>query len=270
MITANPSRARKPPSSAPSSPASSPLEARPYFSEAALKFLRGIERHNDREWFEPRRETFERELKQPMLRLITEVSSAMAGFSPAHLRPPQKIMMRFYRDTRFSADKSPYKTRVSAWWSREGLEKTSGAGFYMHVSAKEVTIAAGVYMPEKDQLYAIRKFLLDHHEELRMLLNDTKMRRLLSAFEGLALTRPPKGFPKDHPAMDLLLCRQWGVAAELPPQTALSPAFAKEVVKRFALAAPLVAALNQPLVRPIPSNRNTLFPMPGEAFRKPR
>src|SRR6202041_3599310 len=119
-----------------------------HFSEDALKFLRGLKRHNDREWFAERKAVYERELKAPMLALIGEVNEAMAEFAPMHVRPPQKIMMRIYRDIRFSKNKQPYKTHVSAWWVRDGLEKTSGGGFYFHVSPEEVVIAAGAYMPE--------------------------------------------------------------------------------------------------------------------------
>ena len=99
-----------------------------YFSGEALKFLRGLKRNNDRVWFEARRGVFEKELKEPMLKLIGEVNEAMAEFAPMHVRPPQKIMMRIYRDIRFSKDKRPYKNHVSAWWVRDGLQKTSGAG----------------------------------------------------------------------------------------------------------------------------------------------
>ena len=102
-----------------------------YFSGEALKFLRGLKRNNDRVWFEARRGVFEKELKEPMLKLIGEVNEAMAEFAPMHVRPPQKIMMRIYRDIRFSKDKRPYKNHVSAWWVRDGLQKTSGAGFYL-------------------------------------------------------------------------------------------------------------------------------------------
>ena len=69
-------------------------------------------------------------------------------------------------------DKRPYKTHVAAWWSHQGLEKTSGAGYYFHVSPKEVMIAAGAYMPEKDQLAAIRHWLLDNHAEFRKILQE--------------------------------------------------------------------------------------------------
>ena len=87
-----------------------------------------------------------------------------------HVRPPQKIIMRIYRDIRFSKDKRPYKTHVSAWWVRDGLQKTSGAGFYFSVNPEEVVIAAGVYMPEREQLLAIRRYLADHHAEFRAVM----------------------------------------------------------------------------------------------------
>ncbi len=233
--------------------------ASPYFHEAGLKFLRSLRRNNRREWFEARKPEFERELKQPMLAVIETVNRAMEDFAPAHLRPPQKCMMRIYRDIRFSSDKRPYKSHVSAWWSREGLEKTSGGGYYMHVSPDEVVIAAGVYMPEREQLFAIRQFLLTHHAEVRQLMGAPKLRRMMSSSSGMPLTRAPKGFPKEHPGMDLILCRQWGVEAKLEAATALSKDFAKEVIQRFRLAAPLIDALNTPLVAEVHKKRRPLF-----------
>jgi uncharacterized protein (TIGR02453 family) len=239
----------------------------PHFREEALKFLRGLKRNNRREWFDARKEIYERELKLPMLTVIEAINAALAAFAPEHVRPAQKSMFRIYRDTRFSADKSPYKSHVAAWWSRAGLEKTSGGGFYFHVAPTEVVIAAGVYMPEREQLQAIRNFLMEHHDEVRRLLNDSKLRRTMKAFDGEALTRPPKGFPKDHPAMDLLLCRQWGVTAHLPAEVALKPTLVKEVASRFRLAAPLVEALNRPLLGYAEKKRRPLFGLNDPAFR---
>ena len=162
-----------------------------------------------------------------MLALIAEINEALADSSPQHVRPPQKCMMRIYRDIRFSANKAPYKTQVAAWWASEGLEKTSGAGFYLSLSAAELTVAAGCYMPAAEQLLAIRRHLLDHHEELRALLAGKKLKSKLTEFDGLKLTRAPKGFPADHPAIDLILQRQWGVSAVLArrsgPQTHAAP-----------------------------------------------
>jgi uncharacterized protein (TIGR02453 family) len=235
------------------------VEANPYFTEESLKFLRGLKRNNRREWFDPRKPLFESVLKAPMLKVIEGVTAAMTGFSPEHVRPAPKCMMRIYRDTRFSNDKTPYKTRVAAWWSRHGLEKTSGGGFYMHVSADELMIAAGVYMPEREQLMAIRNFLLTRHAELRRLLNDKKLTRLFALDHGEALTRPPKGFPADHPAMDLLKYKQWAVFARLTVEEALSPKLVKTVVDHFRAAAPLVRLLNEPLVATPKTKGQPLF-----------
>jgi len=236
-----------------------PDTALPYLRPEALKFLRGLARNNNRDWFLPRKPIFDAELKAPMLAICRRVTDAMLEFAPEHVRPAEKSILRIYRDTRFSADKTPYKSHIAAWWSRAGLEKTSGGGFYLHVSAKEVTIAAGVYMPEREQLLRIRTWLLDHHDEVRKLLKDRKLRKHFSELDGMLLTRPPKGFPKEHPALDLILYRQWGVSASLPAEAALDKNFAKKVIDYFRLAAPLVEALNTPLVATLNTGRKPLF-----------
>jgi len=222
-----------------------------HFTPEALKFLRALARHNDREWFTPRKPTYDREIKVPMLALIEEVNQALARFAPDHVRPAHKCMMRIYRDTRFDASRGiaprPYKTNVAAWWSRSGLEKTSGAGFYFHFSPAETVIAAGIYMPTPDQLLAIRRHIVIHHAELRAILANRKLLAAMHEFEGRRLTRAPRGFPADSPALDLLLCRQWGVAATLPAECATLPTLLRDITTRFALAAPLVYFLNTPL-----------------------
>ena len=230
-----------------------------HLSPAAFTFLRALARHNDREWFTPRKATFEAELKEPMLAIVRKVTDAMQEFAPAFVRPAEKSLFRIYLDTRFSANKLPYKTHVAAWWAHQGLEKTSGAGYYFHVSAKEVIVAAGAYMPEKDQLAAIRHWLLDNHEEFRRLLKKPAVRKAFTEFEGNALTRPPKGFPCEHPAMDLVRCRQWGLSTTLPAETALEPKFADVLVRHFKLAAPVVDALNTPIAAALAPKKKVLF-----------
>jgi uncharacterized protein (TIGR02453 family) len=231
----------------------------PYFRAAAMTFLRNLARHNDREWFTPRKAEFEAELKEPMLAIIRKITEAMVSFAPNHIRPAEKSLFRIYRDTRFSSDKRPYKTHVAAWWSHQGLDKTSGAGYYFHVSAKELIIAAGAYMPEKDQLAAIRHWLLENHAQFRKLLQKPAVRKTFTEFEGNALTRPPKGFPCDHPALDLIQCRQWGLSATLPANTALKPDVAATIIRHFKLAAPVVDALNTPIAAALAPKKKVLF-----------
>jgi uncharacterized protein (TIGR02453 family) len=237
----------------------------PYFQPAALKFLRDLARHNDREWFQPRKHIFDAELKEPMLAVVRKVTDAMLDFAPSHVRPAEKSLFRIYRDTRFAADKRPYKTHIAAWWAHQGLDKTSGAGYYFHVSAKEVVIAAGAYMPEKEQLAAIRNWLLENHVSFRKLLQGAAVRKHFTEFEGNALTRPPKGFPAEHEAMDLIKCRQWGLSATLAAETALDKNFAATVTKYFKLAAPIVDALNTPIAATLKPKKKVLFGL-GSGF----
>jgi len=222
-----------------------------HFEEAGLKFLRGLKRNNDREWFNARKAIYEQELKAPMLAVVGEMNEALAKFAPEFVRDPAKSMLRIYRDTRFSKNKLPYKDHVAAWWARHGMEKTSGGGFYLDIGTEEITVAAGVYMPEREQLLAIRRHLLEKHAELRGLLASKKLASLgMEPMEPARMSRPPKGFAADHPGIDLILQRQWGVAARLPVEIACSPQLVPEVVKRFKAAAPLVSLLNEPIAPP--------------------
>lgn len=243
-----------------------PLKPNLYFTPDAIEFLRLLARNNRRDWFEPRKSRFEQELKEPMLAMISAVTDAMRSFAPGHVRPAQKCMMRIYRDTRFSSDKRPLKDRVAAWWSHAGLPRTSGAGYYFHLSAQEVVLAAGVYMPDRQQLLAIRTFLLEHHGEVRALLQDKKLRRLMLPFEDdSALRRAPRGFSRDHPAIDLIACKRWGVHRTMPAEEALSPGFLRKVILHFRAAAPLVEALNQPLLQ---TEKQNLKYAPKERARR--
>lgn len=229
----------------------------PHYTPEAIKFFRGLKRNNNRDWFNARKEIYERVVKAPSIALVAAINEAMLQFAPENIQTPQKAMLRIYRDIRFSPDKRPYKIHQGIWWAREGLEKTSGGGFYFDLSSEQVTIAAGVYMPEREQLLAIRRHIELHHEEMRRLLASRKLRSLMGEMDGHKLTRPPKGFSPDSPAMDLLLNRQWGLSAHLPADAATKPTLLKEIVKRFEAAAPLIAFLNAPLATRRP--RKPLF-----------
>ena len=247
--------------------------ALPHFRKEGLAFLRALVRANKKDpvearaWFNDNKAVYEAELKEPMLAIIRHVTDAMLEFAPEHVRPAEKSLFRIYRDTRFSNDKRPYKDHIAAWWTHTGLDKTSGAGFYFHVSGKEVTIAAGAYMPEKEQLAAIRHWFLDHHAEFRKLLEKPAVRKTFREFEGTPLSRTPKGFPVDHPADDLIRCRQWGLSATLPAEAALEENFGAVVARHFKLLAPIVAALNTPIAASLEdrdkARRPVLFGLPG-------
>jgi uncharacterized protein (TIGR02453 family) len=218
------------------------------FSPAALDFLRKLKRNNRRSWFQPRKEIYEREIRQPMLELIAAVNAEMMRFAPQHCAPPAKAMMRIYRDTRFSANKAPYKTHVSAIFPRAGADRMSGACFYFHFTEKELLVFAGVWNPPADELRLIRAFLAQNHERLAQLLRPKKVRSLLGDLQGERLSRVPRGFSKEHPAAELLCGKQWYLERTLPARVLSQPNVVNEITKRFRAATPLVDFMNQPLL----------------------
>ena len=217
----------------------------PGFPAEGLAFFAALQRHNRREWFQPRKAIFEEKLKQPMRELVGAVNSAMRGFAPDYITDPDKAIYRIYRDTRFSKDKTPYKDHIAASFSRRGDK--AGAGYYFAVSDKEVAIGGGIYMPPPETLFAIRQHLAERHEEFRKIAGARAVRRLFVEVQGEQLTRVPKGYPCDHPAADLLRFKQYLLYVELPPDLAVTPAVYTEIVKHFRAMTPFVDFLNTPL-----------------------
>ncbi|TFC80049.1 DUF2461 domain-containing protein [Cryobacterium sp. TMS1-20-1] len=224
----------------------------PHFNEQTFDFLDELEHRNERDWFQEHKAIYEHELKERMLAVIERINLALGDFAAECVRPPNKAMMRIYRDVRFSNDKSPYKTHLAAHWPPRGLEKAGGAGYFLQVGVRSVMVAGGAYSPQPPQLRAIRDYVLDHHGELRSLLATPALTQLAQPFGGNKLIRPPRGFPVDHPAADLLLNRSWALVGHLPGDVALDENFTDLVIERFRAFQPVVDFLNVPLAAATP------------------
>src|SRR6185503_19754977 len=219
----------------------------PGFSKEAMQFFRGLARNNNRDWFLPRKPVFEEHVKAPMQALVERGNVAMKSFAPEYVTDPANALYRFFRDTRFSKDKSPYKDRIAASFPRRG--QPEGAGFYFSVSHKEFAVGGGIYMPSPETLRAIRGHVAERHREFRRIVSAPAVRRLFGDVHGEQLSRVPKGFAADHPAADLLRFKQYLLYVELPPELATTPAIEAEIVKRFRAMAPFLEFLNAPLAR---------------------
>ncbi len=219
----------------------------PGFPPEALKFLRSLERNNRREWFQPRKEVFEAKLKAPMMDLVEAINAELPAFAPEHINDPKQAIYRIYRDTRFSPDKTPYKTHLAAIFPRRGQGKHSSAGFYIHLSAQSFGIAAGVYMPGLEELFALRSWIAQHHESLRKAALGPE--KLMGKLHGDELSRVPKGFDPKHPASDLIRMKSWLYWVELDAKLAESPKLLGEILKRLRAAAPVVDMLNAGLMK---------------------
>lgn len=219
----------------------------PGFPAEGIQFFRGLARNNTRDWFLPRKSIFEEKVKQPMQELVSALNASLMEYAPEYVTDPGKAVYRFYRDTRFSKDKSPYKQQIAASFRRRGLERHEGAGFYFSVSHKEVAVGGGVYMPAPETLLAIRTHIAEHHEAFRRIANSRTVRKLLGEVQGEQLSRPPKGFASGHPAEDLLRMKQFLLYVELPPDSATTSRLFREIDSRFRAMTPFLEFLNAPL-----------------------
>jgi uncharacterized protein (TIGR02453 family) len=233
----------------------------PGFSPDAIAFLRALKRNNRREWFQPRKEKYEQLIKQPMLELVSCLNEEFARFAPEYITPSQKALYRIYRDTRFSKDKTPYKTHVSAIFPRHTAIKREGSVFYFHFTEKELLVFGGVWGPERDELLAYRTLLQEHYEEFQTLLADKKLKRSVGGLQGEQLSRMPKGFPVDHPAEELLRHRQWYLENTFDIKLLTSPRLVTEIARHFEVMAPFVEFLNRPFAERRPKAKKMLFSM---------
>jgi uncharacterized protein (TIGR02453 family) len=180
-----------------------------------------------------------------MLELCARVAEDLRAFAADHVVEPKKALFRIYRDTRFSNDKTPYKTHAAAVFPRAGMGKTTCAGFYFAVSHESVEIAGGMYMPGPEELAAVRAAIAaDGGKAFRKLVEDKACRKAAGALLGTKLARVPKGFDADDPAADLLRMKQWYFDITLPAAAALSPSIRREITSRFRAMAPAVHYLN--------------------------
>jgi uncharacterized protein (TIGR02453 family) len=219
------------------------------FPPEGLKFMRDLARHNKREWFQPRKELFESTVRGPMFALVEAINAELLKFAPDYISDPKKAVYRIYRDTRFSADKTPYKTHQAALFSRRSAGR-AGAGFYFSFSAKELAIAGGVYEPSPEQMLAIRTWLAENHTSFRKIAK--RPEKLMNKLHGDSLVRIPKGFAADHPAADLIKMKRWLYYATLDPEIATTPKLVTELVKRFKAMLPVLEELNKPLAKSRP------------------
>jgi uncharacterized protein (TIGR02453 family) len=229
------------------------------FPREALRFLSELEENNDREWFQPRKADYEQYVREPMERLTAILNAGLARHAPDYVTEPAKAIYRIYRDTRFSANKTPYKTHIGTLLWHQRLGKNGGAALYFHVSRKELLIAGGVYKPSSEVLLAIREHIAANHERLRAILKRKTVRDSMGELQGDALSRPPKGWTADHPAVDLLKRKDLLLEVTLDPKIALKPEICGELSRRIRAMVPFVEFLNEPLLKRRAKPRDPLF-----------
>jgi len=220
----------------------------PVFPDAGLKFLRSLKRNNNRDWFNRHKGTYETAVKQPMVELTASLAEDFARFAPEML-VSKASLYRIHRDTRFSKDKSPYKTHVAAVFPRAGLGKHEGAAFYFHIAPAEVLIGGGLYMPLPQDLNAVRSRIAEQYETFTAIVNHRRFKKVCGDVNGDRLSRVPRGFAADHPAAEFLKLKQFLAARTCPADAAIEPGFYKLLVETFEAMVPFIRFLNEPILQ---------------------
>lgn len=176
-----------------------------YFSEASLKFLRGLARNNSREWFHAHKADYEAYVRGPFQRLLTDLQPALADVSPHYRAEPKTVggsLFRIQRDTRFANDKAPYKAWQGARLFHERGRQVEAPSFYLHLQPGGCFVGAGLWHPQPDTLRGLRQFLLDNPGSWKAAAHDTKFRKRFDLDDSERLTRAPRGFPTDFEFAD--------------------------------------------------------------------
>lgn len=227
------------------------------FDESALRFLRDLQANNDREWFQPRKEEYESVVRAPMAELVEAVNKELSKSAPDYMTEPGKAIYRVYRDTRFSKNKEPYKTHIGALFPHRLLGKNGGAALYFHLSTTEFLIAGGIYKAPPAFLLQVRAHIADTSERLARILRQKPVRAYFGDMQGDKLTRPPKGFDPEHPAIEYLKHKDLLLEVARPAEDGLGAGAAKELAKGMRLLVPFVSYLNEPFLRK--AKRDPLF-----------
>ena len=171
-----------------------------YFSDASFKFLRALARNNDKTWFNAHKPQYEDHVRQPFLRLLTDLQPDLAQISGYFRADPRTVggsLFRIYRDARFSNDKSPYKPWQGARLYHERRKQVPAPSFYLHLQPGECFVGAGLWHPEPDTQRRIRQFIVDNPGSWKAAAHGTKFRKRFEFEEGEMLSRPPRGFSAD-------------------------------------------------------------------------
>jgi uncharacterized protein (TIGR02453 family) len=220
-----------------------------HFKSSFFKFLRELAANNDRDWFKANKSRYETLVREPLLRFITDFKPLVAKVSlhiVADPRPLGGSMFRIHRDTRFSKDKSPYKTAASAQFRHKKGRDVHAPGFYLHLEPGRVFAAAGIWRPDSKSLRRIRE---------AMVADPTRWKRILGAkafrdtfvLEGDSLKRAPKGFDPDHPLIEDLRRKDFIAVRHLTQKAVCSPGFLDEFVKTCRASSDFMAFLARAL-----------------------
>ena len=222
------------------------------FTKATFNFLDELSANNNRAWFETNKPRYEALVREPALDFIEAMDPVLATFAPNFRAEPRKVggsLMRVFRDTRFSRDKTPYQSNIGIQFRHALGKDVHAPGFYVHIATDECFFAVGCWHPESDALGKLRDLIAQKPEKWFSAGNDKKF---VAHWElwGDSLTRPPRGYSVDHPAIEDIKRKDFVAIAPLSVSEVTGSGLVKLAGKRFAVSVPFMAFLCEALEVP--------------------
>ena len=213
----------------------------------SLRFLKDLDNNNHRDWFQAnqkRYDEYKKDYKQLGEAFIAEM--AKGDESLKHLEF-KDVSFRINRDIRFAKDKAPYKINMAIWLC-EGKKNTNLAGYYVHIENGASFIAAGIHFPDAADLKKVRREIDGFHEDLEAIVEEPEFKRIYGDLDREnALKTMPKGYNKEHPAIEFLKLKSFTATAKLDDKEVLHKDFVKETTKKLLVLKPLVEFINRAL-----------------------
>ena len=208
------------------------------FRPETIKFLNQLAKNNNRDWFNENKTRYETDVLDVALHFIQSMQDPLEKIAPHFTAIPKRMggsLMRVYRDTRFSKNKIPYKTNIGIQFRHERAKDVHSPGFYVHIDPEGVFIGAGMWRPEPTALANIRQRISDKQKEWVAVGTDKKFRRHFK-LGGETLSRPPRGYAKDHPMIEDLKRKDFIAVKNMELTDATDPKFQQKVETAFKAA----------------------------------
>ncbi|MEA2646915.1 MAG: hypothetical protein QOE92_1998 [Chloroflexota bacterium] len=219
-----------------------------YFTSATFVFLRDLSRNNRKDWFDPRKNRYEAEVRGPALRFIEAAAPGLAKISSQVIADPRPLggsLMRVYRDVRFARDKSPYKTNVGIGFGHRRGRDGAAPGYYLHLTAEpgaDNFSGGGIHMADTATLNRVRDAIVDDTASWKRATGGAKF-RASQELGGDALKNPPKGYPADHPMVEDLKRKGFFAHAKYTQAQVCDPGFLDLFLENCRTEAPMMAFL---------------------------
>ncbi|EMI52144.1 DUF2461 domain-containing protein [Rhodopirellula sallentina] len=214
-------------------------------SKELFEFLDDLTRNNDREWFAENKDRYESVLREPVLELITQLEKPLRRSAPmlkAIAKRSGGSLMRIYRDTRFSKDKTPYKTNVGISLRHQADGNIHAPGAYIHLADDECFVALGCWRPQRETLAAIRR-AIDEDPKAWHRARDQRKFQQSYQLAGESLKTAPRDYPKDHPEIVDLRRIDFIAVSPLTPHDFTQPDIVPRIVGLIRDGKPLMRFL---------------------------